>query len=71
MSTKMVKGARALAAALAGAELWIEAGKQYLKASPSAVHRFEKLFRNGHAAANVYAVKAADATAVLGKERSL
>jgi hypothetical protein len=65
---KMVYGARALAAALAGAKLYIEVGDKMLEASPDAARRFERHFAAGSPGANVYAVRAADASSVLGRD---
>lgn len=66
----MVTGPRALAAALAGADLYIHtSGDTWLKASKGAVERFRRHLNRGSAAANVYGVQAADARAVLGADQ--
>ena len=66
----MVRGPRALAAALAGAELYIHAGgDKWLKAAPGAVKRFERHINRDNAAANVYGVEAAEASRLLGPEQ--
>lgn len=66
---RMVKGGRALAAALAGAQLWIASGSQWLRASRNAVHRFERHYNSGHPAANLYGVVASEAAEVLGPDQ--